>query len=59
VDFLVSMLFEITSAMEKKMKEWDSCNPVDVTGAKVFSYVFIPTSLNMVIHVLCDICNLA
>ncbi|KJD45944.1 hypothetical protein [Paenibacillus terrae] len=50
------MLFEITDEMEKKIKEWDSCKPIDVVGAK-FSYIFIPTSLGTVIYVQCDICN--
>ncbi|ASA24283.1 hypothetical protein B9T62_28085 [Paenibacillus donghaensis] len=50
------MLFKITTEMEKKIKKWDSCKAVDVTGAK-FSYTFIPTSLGTVIHVHCDICN--
>ncbi|WP_235191845.1 hypothetical protein [Paenibacillus sp. FSL R7-277] len=42
--------------MEKKIKEWDSCKAVDVTGAK-FSYTFTPTGLGTVIEVHCDICN--
>ncbi|CAM4321538.1 hypothetical protein [Paenibacillus typhae] len=50
------MLFEITKEMKKKIKEWDSCKAIDVSGAK-FSYTFIPTSLGTVIHVNCDICK--
>ncbi|MDR6781432.1 MULTISPECIES: hypothetical protein [Paenibacillus] len=50
------MKFEITAEMEKKIKEWDSCKPVDVAGAKL-SYTFIPTGLGTIIHVHCDVCN--
>lgn len=50
------MLFEITSKMEKKIKNWDSCKAVDVAGAK-FSYIFTPTGLGTVIEVHCDICK--
>ncbi|MBP2114114.1 hypothetical protein [Paenibacillus silagei] len=50
------MLFEITEEMKQKIREWDSCKPIDVTGAK-FSYVFTPTSLGLVIDVQCDICK--
>ncbi|GFZ93909.1 hypothetical protein GCM10008018_45470 [Paenibacillus marchantiophytorum] len=50
------MLFEINAEMEKKIRDWDSCEPVDVAGGK-FAYIFIPTGLGTVIHVHCDICN--
>lgn len=38
------MIFKITEKMHQKIKDWDSCNPVDITGAK-FAYTFIPTGL--------------
>ncbi|ETT47083.1 hypothetical protein C162_18385 [Paenibacillus sp. FSL R7-269] len=50
------MIFQITEEMQRKIQNWDSCNPVDVTGAK-FSYTFIPTGLGLVIQVKCDICK--
>lgn len=50
------MIFEISKEMEEKIKEWDSCEAVDVAGAK-FAYTFIPTGLGLVIEVKCDICN--
>ncbi|MEK5029887.1 hypothetical protein MKY96_00330 [Paenibacillus sp. FSL R7-0302] len=50
------MIFEITEDMQQKIKKWDSCKPVDVTGAN-FSYTFIPTGLGLVIQVKCDICK--
>lgn len=50
------MIFEITKIMDEKIREWDTCNAVDVTGAK-FAYTFIPTSIGLVIKVRCDICN--
>ncbi|MFB6471258.1 hypothetical protein ACFCW7_00195 [Paenibacillus glucanolyticus] len=50
------MIFEITKKMEEKIREWDICKAVDVTGAK-FAYTFIPTSIGLVIKVRCDICN--
>ncbi len=50
------MIFEITKKMDEKIREWDTCKAVDVSGAK-FSYTFIPTSIGLVIKVRCDICN--
>lgn len=50
------MIFKITDEMKSKITKWDSCSPVDVTGAK-FSYSFTRTSLGLVIQVHCDICN--
>ncbi|KHL96792.1 hypothetical protein QW71_05185 [Paenibacillus sp. IHB B 3415] len=50
------MKFEITEDMQQKIKKWDSCDPVDVAGAK-FAYTFIPTGLGLVIQVKCDICK--
>ncbi|MEK3880147.1 hypothetical protein [Paenibacillus sp. FSL M7-0420] len=50
------MIFEITAGMEKRIREWDACKAVDVTGAKL-SYTFTPTSLGTVIYVQCDICK--
>ncbi|KZS44920.1 hypothetical protein AK95_03215 [Paenibacillus sp. LC231] len=50
------MIFEITAEMKKKIKNWDSCESLDVTGGK-FSYIFTPTSLGVVVQVHCDICN--
>ncbi|SDF54752.1 hypothetical protein SAMN04488542_112115 [Fontibacillus panacisegetis] len=42
--------------MEAKIKVWDQCAPLDVSGAK-FAFAFIPTSLGLVIKVQCDICK--
>jgi len=42
--------------MDEKIRKWDTCKAVDVTGAK-FAYTFIPTSIGLVIKVRCDICN--
>ncbi|GFZ93880.1 hypothetical protein GCM10008018_45410 [Paenibacillus marchantiophytorum] len=50
------MKFEINEKMEHKIREWDSCKAVDVTGAK-FEYSFIPTGIGLVIKVQCDICR--
>lgn len=50
------MIFEITDDMMHKIDNWDSCKPVDVTGAK-FAYMFIPTGIVLVMEVKCDICN--
>lgn len=50
------MIFEITKNMEQKIKDWDSCNPTDVTGAK-FAYTFIPSGIGLVIKVECNICK--
>ena len=50
------VIFKITDEMISKISEWDSCSPIDVTGAK-FSYIFTPTSLGLVIQVHCDICD--
>lgn len=48
--------FQITEAMEQKIKDWDSCIAKDVAGAK-FAYTFIPTGLGLVIKVQCDVCK--
>lgn len=48
--------FRITEKMEWKIKEWDTCIPVDVTGAQ-FAYIFIPTGRGLVIKVQCDVCK--
>lgn len=50
------MNFEITYDMEKKIKDWDTCKKVDVTGAK-FAYTFIPTGVGLIIVVKCDVCK--
>ncbi|MDU8672525.1 hypothetical protein [Paenibacillus polymyxa] len=50
------MKFEITDDMITKITEWDTCKPVDVTGAK-FEYTFIPTGIGLVIQVKCDVCE--
>lgn len=50
------MKFEITEEMQKKIQNWDSCESVDVAGAK-FSYTFIPTGLGTIVQVKCDICK--
>lgn len=50
------MIFEINEKMEQTIKDWDSCNTIDVSGAR-FAYTFIPTGLGLVIKVKCDICN--
>ncbi|MEK4512494.1 hypothetical protein [Paenibacillus sp. FSL K6-2524] len=50
------MKFEITEEMEQKIREWDSCEATDVTGAKL-AYTFIPTGIGLVIEVQCDICK--
>ncbi|RKP56257.1 hypothetical protein D7Z26_06370 [Cohnella endophytica] len=50
------MNFIINKEMQEKIKNWDSCNAVDVAGAK-FTYTFIPTGLGLVIKVQCDICK--
>lgn len=50
------MIFEITAEMEKKIELWDSCQTLDVAGAK-FAYTFIPTGLCLVIKEQCDICK--
>lgn len=48
--------FRITDEMVRKLNDWDSCKPVDVTGAK-FAYTFIPTGIGLVIQVKCDVCE--
>ncbi|MEI2395183.1 hypothetical protein [Paenibacillus phytohabitans] len=48
--------FQITEAMDQKIKDWDSCIAKDVAGAK-FAYTFIPSGLGLVIKVQCDICG--
>ncbi|GAS83148.1 unknown protein [Paenibacillus amylolyticus] len=48
--------FEITSQMEKEIKQWDSCKPLDVSGAK-FAYTFIPTGIGLIIEIECDVCK--
>lgn len=48
--------FEITSQMEKEIKQWDSCIPLDVSGAK-FAYTFMPTGIGLIIEVKCDVCK--
>ncbi|WP_342551897.1 hypothetical protein [Paenibacillus sp. FSL R7-0652] len=50
------MQFEISEDMKKKISDWDSCIPVDVTGAK-FAYTFIPTGIGLIIQVKCDVCE--
>ncbi|GAA0852727.1 hypothetical protein GCM10008915_71540 [Bifidobacterium pullorum subsp. gallinarum] len=50
------MIFEITEDMKKKIREWDTCNAIDVSGAK-FAYTFIPTSIGLFIEIHCDVCN--
>lgn len=50
------MIFEITKQMDERIRKWDKCKAVDVTGAK-FAYTFIPISIGLVIRVRCDICN--
>ncbi|MDQ0049250.1 hypothetical protein J2T18_003551 [Paenibacillus polymyxa] len=50
------MKFEITDEMLRKIEEWDSCIPIDVTGAK-YAYTFIPTGIGLVVNVRCDVCN--
>ncbi|MBG9566739.1 hypothetical protein ABE38_15230 [Brevibacillus agri] len=50
------MKFEISKSMENKINNWDKCEPKDVTRAK-FAYIFIPTSLGLVIKVQCDVCK--
>jgi hypothetical protein len=50
------MIFEITEEMKLKIKKWDSCHPIDVSGAK-FAYTFIPTGLGLVVMVKCDVCD--
>ena len=50
------MIFEITDDMIEQIKNWDSCKPIDVSGAK-FSYIFIPTAISLVIQVECDVCK--
>ncbi|MMZ47730.1 hypothetical protein D1872_93810 [compost metagenome] len=50
------MIFEITDQMQEQIREWDSCKPIDVSGAK-FSYTFIPTGIGLVIEVKCDVCK--
>ncbi|OBR63970.1 hypothetical protein A7K91_11280 [Paenibacillus oryzae] len=50
------MIFEITSSMEREIREWDQCIPVDVSGAK-FAYTFIPTGLGIIIKIQCDVCK--
>ncbi|PAK53420.1 hypothetical protein CHH75_09140 [Paenibacillus sp. 7541] len=50
------MIFEITREMAEKIRKWDSCLAVDVSGGK-FAYIFIPTSIGLVIKVRCDVCN--
>ncbi|MCP3781587.1 hypothetical protein NLX74_24840 [Paenibacillus sp. MZ03-122A] len=42
--------------MQEQIREWDSCKPIDVSGAK-FSYTFIPTGIGLVIEVKCDVCK--
>ncbi|WP_040949383.1 hypothetical protein [Gorillibacterium massiliense] len=49
-------VFRISEKMEQKIKEWDSCVPIDVTGAKL-AYIFIPTELGLIIKVRCDVCK--
>jgi hypothetical protein len=51
-----TMIFKITEEMLQKIQDWDSCKPVDVSGAK-FAYTFVPTGLGLVIKVQCDICK--
>jgi hypothetical protein len=51
-----SMTFEITREMSEKIKDWDHCKPVDVSGAK-FAHTFIPSGLGTVILVQCDVCG--
>lgn len=41
-----TMIFKITEEMLQKIQDWDSCKPVDVTGAK-FAYTFVPTGLGV------------
>lgn len=53
---MASMIFQITEKMHQKIRDWDSCKPIDVSGAK-FAYTFIPTGLGLVIKVECDICK--
>lgn len=48
--------FEITNQIETEIKQWDSCVPLDVSGAK-FAYTFIPTGIGLVIEVECDVCK--
>lgn len=50
------MVFEITEDMKKKIRAWDTCKAIDVSGAK-FAYTFIPTSIGLFIVVHCDVCN--
>lgn len=50
------MLFEITEQMEERIKEWDTCTAMDVTGAK-FAFTFIPSGIGTFIEVHCDVCN--
>ncbi|MDR6780393.1 hypothetical protein J2W98_004688 [Paenibacillus peoriae] len=50
------MKFEISDEMLRKIEEWDSCIPIDVTGAK-YAYTFIPTGIGLVVNVRCDVCN--
>ncbi|MCK8487016.1 hypothetical protein M0651_07530 [Paenibacillus sp. MBLB2552] len=50
------MIFTITEKIFQKIKDWDSCKPIDATGAK-FAYTFIPTGVGIVIKVQCDICK--
>lgn len=50
------MKFVITEEMMKKIYQWDSCKPTDVSGAQ-YAYTFIPTGLGLVIKVECDICK--
>lgn len=40
----------------EKIKQWDQCEPVDVTGAK-FAYTFVPSSLGTYLVVKCDVCK--
>lgn len=51
-----TMIFRITEEMLQRIQDWDSCKPVDVTGAK-FAYTFVPTGLGLIIEVQCDICK--
>lgn len=42
--------------MKFEISKSNKCEPKDVTGAK-FAYIFIPTSLGLVIKVQCDVCK--
>lgn len=50
------MKFEITEKMEQKIREWDSCESTDVSGARL-AYTFIPSGFGLVIEVNCDVCK--